>query len=113
MANWKFTLDIHKVCSDKELSIQDKGEAIAKEIVKTFPVEWTAMEDPNAKTDNELCHILKWFTELKQHCGHSIVNDYVFDGIMECLYDWADQEIEPLGMWPLNKMCWIKTHSHM
>jgi len=32
-----------------------------------------------------------------------------FDDVMEQLYNWADQEVEPFGMWPKNKMCWVKT----
>ena len=96
MANWKYKLDFSHWYHDDEIPINGKAELAVKEIDSVLP-----------HNDLDLEMIRKQFVDFAENMSESDVDD--FDDIMEQLYDWGDQEVEPYGKWPPNKMCWVNT----
>jgi len=107
MANWKYTLSLKDFYHSDDLSINKKAEMVAERIEKTFPKNWFDFDSDSYKEEiNEILDDFRWLSV----DGDMRENDTdEFDNIMEDLYDWADQEVEPYRKWPPNKMCWIET----
>lgn len=77
MAKWDHTIDFMSFWNDDDMSIGDKGKAVAAEIKRVFPT---------FGNDDELEEIVDGF---EHDVGKYDV--LAFDCLLENLYDWADE----------------------
>lgn len=103
MANWKHTLDISDIW-DAGLEMDELGRKIARKLSRKFS---SLLDFDSGNYDIELEYIIDCFDNITEF--DDVSPEEEFDDVMEQLYNWADQEVEPFGMWPRNKMCWVKT----
>lgn len=103
MANWKHVLDISDIW-DAGLEMDDLGRRIATRLTNEFE---SILDDELDNFDEELEEIIYRFNSITGY--DDTTPEEEFDDVLNQLYDWADQEIEPFGLWPRNKMCWVKT----
>ena len=103
MSNWRYTLNIKDIWENEETSIAEKAIAIATKIKSTFHF---LLNPSSPRYDSWIDDLVMVFEALSEDKNPTVEE---FNWIMEDLYDWGDQEVEPLGEWPRNKMCWIKT----
>ena len=102
MANWKYKLslkDAFQKFKNGEISLVELSQKVKRQIENLLIViddKMDCCDLENIKNDFEF-----------SIDENSSEDD--FDIIMVDLYDWADQEIEPLGQWPRNRLCWIET----
>lgn len=95
MANWKYKLkakDLWESYKGNHITASELGKLLAQRIREAaFYQEYK----------NQLEEIIDNFENVDD------IED--FDYVLNELYDWADQEVEPLGQWPRNAMCWVET----
>ncbi len=88
MANWKHKLDVSDLFHDDNLTVTEKGAAIAARL-KAGPWMPTEAEDPN---DEFLC--------LAEELAE-VDDEQYFNEVWSAIYDWADADHRLwLNVWP-------------
>ena len=95
MSGWRYTLRIKHIWENDEMSVEEKGRAIAAVIRQTFPDEWFDFD--SADYDEDIDMIADGFDSITGYDDTSPVEE--FDEFMYELYEWADR----------GKMCWVQT----
>ncbi len=104
MANWKYTLNISNIWNDDNMSIENKGKAVAAKIRQAFPQVWFDWE--NGGYNEEIDELAKRFEDITGYDEVSPLQE--FNNCMSELYDFGDRSIGP-WKWPASKMAWIET----
>ena len=104
MANWKMKVDFSELWEKKK-----KNEITTQELSVEVVKGLNKLKNGFILTKglkNELVTIIDGFDFLSVD-NSATIDD--FDYWLERLYDWGDTEIEPVGHFPKNKLCWINT----
>lgn len=97
MARWKYKVSIKELFND-ETPPAEIGLEVAKRLRSTVP---EALWD----YDEELDDIIVAFENITGY--ENVTPTEEFDDILDRLYDWGDEEVEPFNQWPPNKRMWI------
>lgn len=95
MANWKHVLDIKQEWEDYKngkINIINLTFVIIEKLKKINEIEH----------DDDLGDIIQAFEDYKDYEINDDNEQEIFDGILEDLYDWADQPVNKF-----TKLCWV------
>ncbi len=104
MSNWKFSLNF-KPFWNTDISIEEKGRMVSACVKQEVPSIW--MDWNSQDYDEDLANVVEAFENITGYDDVSAVEE--FDNWMDGLYNWGDQKVSLLNVFPPNKMCWIET----
>jgi len=94
MSKWKYKIDLipkWEQCLNGDIGIKDLSDFVIEKLEAL----------PCFDSDSELQDIAFEFS--------CVEDSEDFDGAMDMLYNWGDQEVPPYGKFIPNKMAWIAT----
>jgi hypothetical protein len=88
MANWKYKIDIKKYIGKDKLSVQEVAKGVLTEVKPLA-------QRKAFKEDKELSQIIEEFQGIVYS---KAATDDEFDEILDCFYDWADDNLVWCGL---------------